>query len=75
MARYNCERCGVVCHTTEAPHLCKDVAARLKRREQQADAVVKLMVAFGAHSDPVDRRLLADAIVKKLSEMGVTEDR
>ena len=29
MARYDCERCEKVCFTTNPPHLCKDVQARL----------------------------------------------
>lgn len=34
MARYECQRCRAVLNTTMPPHLCKDVAARLKEAER-----------------------------------------
>lgn len=66
MARYDCQRCGATCFTTEPPHLCKDVAARLKRRERQVAAVLTLAPALD--------RDTAEAIVAKLAQLGVTED-
>ena len=34
MARYWCVRCGQESNTLSEPHLCKDVAARLKEAER-----------------------------------------
>lgn len=34
MARYDCVRCGQESNTLSEPHLCRDVAARLKEAER-----------------------------------------
>lgn len=104
MARYDCTRCGVTCFTTDGPHLCKDVAKRLKRRQAQVDAVLAILtqrVVCGCAADTelcmgpgcvvckhrdhgpdgcrvsvikLGRLAMAEAIVAKLSQMGVTDD-
>ena len=72
MARYWCERCEEECNTLSEPHLCKDVLARFKRREKQADAVEALLI--GKVLDGIDMRALAERVVGKLNQLGVTED-
>jgi len=37
MARYNCVRCGQESNTLSEPHLCKDVATRLKETERRVN--------------------------------------
>lgn len=70
MARYQCPRCGVTENTTNPPHLCADIAARLKRRERQVQAVLDVLHGFNLSRD----RDVAEAIVAKLNQLGVTED-
>lgn len=36
MARYTCQRCEAALNTLDAPHLCKDVEARLREAERRA---------------------------------------
>lgn len=71
MASY-CSRCSVQLHSTpeHQPHLCADVQKRLVRRNRQVDAVEKLLEFCGEF----DRRTLAETIVIKLNQLGVTED-
>ena len=71
----NCTRCGAEVHMSaeNQPHLCADIAKRLARREKQIAAVVEILgpgeLPFGR-----DINTVAEIIVKKLSEMGVTDD-
>ena len=82
MGRYECTRCHVVCFTTNPPHVCKDVAARHKRREKQRDAVVRILAREQAflRMDGLDGGFtenavrVAEDIVARLAQMGVTED-
>ena len=73
MARHYCQRCGEECNTlNDAGHLCTDIKRRVKRREAQVEAVMSILY------DPQGVRGLtmrekAEAIVKKLSQMGVTD--
>ena len=70
--RYWCERCKQESNTLDPPHLCKDIAARLRKREKQASAVEEIIGPY--FSDPVECREKAELIVKKLSHMGVEDD-
>lgn len=74
MARYTCERCGAMSNTLDPPHLCKDLAARLKRRERQVKAVNHILWDLGLAMDPSVRRRAAEDIVSTLARLGVTED-
>lgn len=71
MARYTCERCKADCNTLDPPHLCRDVAARLRRRARQADAVIEVHLEHSA--DPMSRTE-AEAIVERLARLGVEGD-
>lgn len=68
-----CLRCGTDVHmSAEAqPHLCKDVAARLKRQEAQVARVKGILHDFGIDGDV--RQDLAEEIVGALNHLGVTE--
>ena len=78
MARYTCARCGADCNTLDPPHLCKDVAGRMKRRQRKVDEVVRIltnegMVPYGG--TPVENvhvtlTRVAEDIVNKLSQFG-----
>lgn len=75
MARYTCQRCEQVCHTTEPEHLCKDIARRLARRQAQKDAVLAVFSSWGlldGFEDTKDR--LAEAVVKALAGLDVSAD-
>jgi hypothetical protein len=72
VARYWCERCGAEANTLDSGHVCKDVAARLKRRERQVEAVMDILL--DAMDGYGDARPFAEAIVAKLAGMGVTDD-
>lgn len=72
MARYTCERCGAESNTLDAPHLCKDVAARLKRFEKRV-GIVKTILA-GHMTDEAEMDRIAGAIVTNLTRIGLTED-
>jgi hypothetical protein len=74
MARYDCERCGVVCNTTNPPHLCKDIAARLRRRERQVEAIVPLVEQAQDTYYDGNARQWAETIVARLANLQVTED-
>lgn len=43
MARYTCQRCGVVEFTTNPPHLCRDLRKRLERNTE-AIAIVRAVL-------------------------------
>lgn len=71
MARFNCQRCGKVLHTTgEEPHLCKDVSARLKRQTAQVGAAMEALSAF-VEADETTLRLMAQAVVARLNRLGI----
>jgi cytochrome c551/c552 len=72
MARQECVRCHATTFSTEGPHLCKDLARRLKRQEAQITAVCDLLWEHGVYMK--DSTPLAEAIVKKLNHLGVTDD-
>lgn len=75
MARYTCARCHAVCFTTNGPHLCPDIAARLRRREAQVQAVLDVFSVRGLLDGYEDtKRAIAEAIVQKLANMGVQND-
>lgn len=74
MARYDCARCGATCHTTDGEHICKDIAARLRRRQGQVEAVVRILAHDRHRIIDLDLVPVAEAIVKKLSGMGVELD-
>lgn len=71
MTRYECSRCGVVCFTTDPPHMCKDLAKRLARREAQVAAVEDILARSFQYGMP---RAAAEEIVAKLAGMGVADD-
>lgn len=77
MSRYDCARCGVTYHAVGPDfegHVCKDIAARLKRREAQKAAVVDVL---RSHAGDIAGDLFddaAEAIVTKLAGMGVDHD-
>lgn len=72
MARYECVRCHAVANTTEA-HLCKDVLARLRRREAQVTAILPIIEAHHDNYYGSDRAA-AEAVVRVLANMGVQND-
>jgi hypothetical protein len=72
VARYWCERCKAESNTLDPPHLCKDIAARLKRRERQADAVERELL--GKVLDGIDNRALAQRLVESMARTGVTDE-
>ena len=69
-----CTRCEEQVHgkAEDQPHLCKDLAKRLARQTKQRDAVLDLMDESRLHGWTAEA--LAEAIVKKLSQMGVAND-
>lgn len=75
MASY-CTRCKQQVHgrPQDQPHLCKDIAKRLARRERQVQAVLDIFdqSKTGLHVDA--GRRCAEAIVVKLNQMGVIDD-
>lgn len=79
MARYWCKRCQEESNTLDPPHLCADIAKRLKRREAQKQAVLDI-IRKAVYDDYADEpgfkgdEDAAEAIVKKLAQMGVTDD-
>lgn len=75
MARHYCVRCGEECNTLNDPrHLCKDIKARYARQERQIEAVVAIIIGFGAHDTNEDRRDLAAGIVQCLNRLGIGKD-
>lgn len=74
MARYICQRCHRIVHTTDAEHICKDIQQRLRRRTAQVEAVRTILL--DNYSDPYgpESRIVAEAIVEKLAQMGVADD-
>lgn len=74
MARYTCVRCGATCQTTDPPHLCADKAARLRRRERQRDEAAKILRAAFPTQPPAVINHVAEVVVRKLAQLGVTED-
>jgi hypothetical protein len=70
MSRY-CVRCTQELHKGQE-HLCPDIAKRLKRREAQVEAVCKLLYTMPVPEPRI--RQAAEAIVAKLSQMGVEND-
>lgn len=62
-----------MCFTTDPPHLCKDVAARLKRRLAQKEAVIDILERSRT-TDHLTFDEMAEAIVTKLARMGVAND-
>lgn len=75
MASY-CERCGEQVHglPQHQPHLCKDIEKRLARREKQVQAVMDILCADGYLNAGLFVREKAEAIVKVLANLNVTED-
>ena len=80
MARVICARCGTETFTTDPPHLCKDIAKRLNRRQRQKEAVIKVLQEYRVDLviPPQDGNYtiddLADAIVKKIVGMLAEDD-
>lgn len=70
MARYTCQRCGVVCHTTDPEHLCKDIARRQLRQARQLAIVDDILIDQLGESRPA----LAHDIVRALNRAGLHED-
>lgn len=74
MARYTCERCKQESNTLDPPHLCKDVEARLRRREKQVAAVVAILIELSSDIIMGEFEHPARRIVSKLNQMGVEDD-
>lgn len=53
--------------------MCKDIAKRLARRERQVNEVMDLLADAITDPQPT-RRELAESIVVKLSQLGVSDD-
>lgn len=68
-----CGRCGEPVHgrPEDQPHICADIQKRITRREKQVQAVIDILARPGRSTDA---RTVAESIVKKLSQLGVTED-
>jgi hypothetical protein len=76
MARYTCQRCQTQLNTLDDPHICKDIFARMRRRERQVMAVLDVFDGGGLLDGytATAKRSLAEEIVKALSNLGVTDD-
>jgi hypothetical protein len=74
MARYWCERCGTESNTLSAPHMCKDIAKRLARRQAQVEAVRTILADYAGDIADDMYTEAAEAIVAQLASMGVTDD-
>lgn len=78
MARYTCQRraCGMELHTTDEPHLCKDIARRQARQQAQLDAVEHVLVFHhvDAHMGDAEFERTKEDIVRALNRLGVTSD-
>lgn len=77
MARYNCERCKAQLHTTDPTHICKDLAARIKRQESQLIAVRRILYDEEVRTLLHGGRPIADIaedIVRELNRLGVSVD-
>jgi hypothetical protein len=70
VARYRCPRCDEESNTLSEPHLCRDIARRLARRERQVEAVLGILDEYDSHPGG---HAMAEAIVAKLSQMGVAD--
>lgn len=75
----HCHRCGAQVHglPEHQPHLCSDIAMRLKRREAQVQAILPILRELNNRHDSQaveDEHEAAEAIVAKLAGMGVTDD-
>lgn len=72
MASY-CQRCKQQVHSTaeHQPHLCADIQKRLERRNRQVQAVIDILVESSPRNT---EREVAEAIVQKLSQLGVAND-
>jgi hypothetical protein len=48
VARYQCERraCREIVHTTDPPHLCKDLRQRLARQQQALALIMPILAPF-----------------------------
>lgn len=71
-----CQRCNarVFGQAEHQPHICKDIAGRLKRRQDQVFAVEQIL---GCHFPLLERgesKIISEAIVKRLANMGVADD-
>ena len=72
MARHECVRCGAITHDSDGEHLCADIKRRYERQERQIAAVEAILLPGSIVGR--DTRTLAEAIVKRLNNLGITED-
>lgn len=77
MSRYECPRCWATYHivkgVNEEPHVCKDIARRIAKRERQVQEVMRLLKSARTIGPSFDRTV-AERIVKTLANLGVEED-
>jgi hypothetical protein len=71
-----CPRCNAQVHglAKDQPHLCKDIAKRLKRRQDQVFAVEHILGCYFPNIDRGTSTVIGEAIVARLANMGVTDD-
>lgn len=78
MALYTCPRCGATRYTTDPPHVCRDIASRLRRTERYTRAVREVvrdhMHVPDTEHDEAALDALAEAIVKRLLALGIADE-
>jgi hypothetical protein len=71
---YNCVRCDALVKPHQGEHICADVQRRRDRQARQIGAVIDILGDYGEVENGFDRAVVAEAIVKRLNNLGVGQD-